>query len=156
MPHASSERGAASLVEILIAIAIVGIAFTGILGGMANVALGSRLHHERSEAQIVLSSAADILRSDDIAFGGCTATAAGYETPLRAAFPAANLPTGWPSTVISVTSVRLWNGTAFVASNGTTQADCVNANGLLDLQLVGVQVTTPDGRTSEATVVVKE
>lgn len=146
----TAERGAASLAEILVAIAIIGIAFSGILGGLASVALGSRLHRERSELQVVLGSAAEAVR--DPAAAPHVTCAAATEATYLAAARAIALPAGWTaSSTVDITAVRYWDGTGF----GATCYDTVPLGNLLRLQLVTVEVTSPDGRTSESTNVVK-
>jgi type II secretory pathway pseudopilin PulG len=158
MPRRSTERGAASLVEVLLAIAIVGIGFAGVLGGLSGAIIGTRLHQDRSEAQLLLTSAADLLRSDDITFTGCDPSPAEYEGLLRGAFSADDLPQDWSTSDLFVTEVLLWDGEEF--TDAVTEDECEAAvddadEPLLDLHLVTIEVRSPDLQTTEAIAVVK-
>lgn len=137
---ARSEAGT-TLVELLVTVAIMGIAVVSIVAAMGTSILGTDHHRKQAQAQTVLLSAIDAVKSQSTnAYQSC-ATAATYA-------PAAGvtLPAGWTASVISISSVTYWNGSAFAA------APCAPDT---KLQLVRVQVATPDGRATEFASVVK-
>ena len=133
------ERGE-TLVEVLITITIVGIAFTGILAGLATAINLSGRHRGQANADVVLVSAAESVKSQ--AYAPCPGVTTTSYNPTQGV----TLPSGWAASNIEITSVKKWNGTAFVAS-------CPAADG--NLQLVTITATTPDNKSTESVEVVK-
>ncbi len=132
-----SEAGT-TLVELLMAVAILGIAVVSIVTAMGTSIIGTDHHRKQAQAHTVLLSAVDVVKSQ--AYQSC-ATAGSY-----APATGVTLPAGWTASVVSVQSVTYWNGSTFAAS------PCVPDP---KLQLVKVQVATPDGRATESVSVVK-
>jgi type II secretory pathway pseudopilin PulG len=132
-----AERGD-TLVEVLITITIVGIAFTGILAGLATAINLSGRHRGQANADVVLVSAAESVKNQ--AYTQCASTSS-YN-------PASGvtLPSGWSASNLSITSVRKWNGTSFQTSCPTTDQG---------LQLITISATTPDNKSTESVEVVK-
>jgi Tfp pilus assembly protein PilV len=144
----SSERGAA-LIEILVAMAILGISAAALLGGVVTVARTSSSHSQQAKAESVLTSAAEALRDPAVARVTC-ATAG--EPSYLAAVQGTTMPGGWVgASAVTITSVLYWDGTGF----GTPCRDTTTLGNLLRLQLVTIQVTSPDGRNVESVAVVK-
>lgn len=133
------ERGD-TLVEILVAVAILGIAFVGILAGLATAISLSGRQRGQASADIVLVSAADSVKSQT--YVSCpTASAASYS-----ATSGVTLPTGWSASNLTITAFKSWNGTAWSA---TCPASDKN------VQLVTITAAAPDGKTTESVDVVK-
>ena len=127
-----------TLVELLVAIVILGIAFTALLGGMATGVIGSRHHRSQSSANTILVSAAEKVKA--AAYVAC-AVHTDYD-------PAAALAevTGdfGPA---DVTAVQYWDGAADAFG-----ATCP-AGG--DQKLQQVTVSVANGDTTETLSFVK-
>lgn len=139
-----SQDGGFSLIEVLIAVMILGLGFTALLGAMGVAFSGANSFRKAADSGTVAISAAE--RIKDAAYINC-ATAASYVTTARAV----TLPSGWTAAAVSVDSVLYWNGTAFSAANSCGDA----SSSYLKLQLVTVSATSPDTRAKEVITVVK-
>ena len=104
-PATSAGRGqeGTTLVEVLVAVAILGIAFVAVLGGMATSIMSSDIHRKQADSMAVLTRYAEVVKA-----AGYTACASTYSPPFSP-------PSGYQP---SVTGVRYWDGTAFQASCG--------------------------------------
>ena len=131
------QRGE-SLVELLITITIVGIAFTGILAGLATAINLSGRHRGQANADVVLVSAAESVKNQ--AYTQCASTSSYNPTS------GVTLPSGWSASHLSITSVRKWNGTSFVTTCPSTDQG---------LQLITITANTPDGNSTESVEIVK-
>jgi len=133
------ERGE-TLVEVLITITIVGIAFTGILAGLATAINLSGRHRGQANADVVLVSAAESVKNQ--AYVPCPSVSTSSYTPTQGV----TLPSGWSASDVQVTSVRKWGGAAYLSTCPGTD---------LGLQLVTITATTPDGKSTESVEIVK-
>lgn len=141
----SRDRGE-TLIEVVLAIAILGITIVAIMGGMVTTVLGSDIHRKQSVATTVLTGSAEVLKMPATTFEPCAnETSAGY----LAAVNAVNRPAGWPAPVI--TALSYWDGTAFQS----TCYDKAAFGRLLRLQQITLTVSSPDGRSVETLAVVK-
>jgi Tfp pilus assembly protein PilV len=148
-PHEHEERlhgeGGFSLIEVLMAVILVGTAFVAILGGLRMLLLGSSINRQHAQAETIAISAAEELKAADH-----TACAAANDGGYLAAVRSPNIviPAGWNAqAAIRITQVQYWNGTSW----GST---CYDANGL-HLQRVTVEVGSPDGHATESIDVLK-
>lgn len=122
MSAPAADRAAGeSLVELLVAMVVLGITVTGILGALLVTTQASGQHRRQVQAQNALRGWAEQVSA--AAYTDC-AVAGSIAAPSPA------LPAGFTATV---TAVRYWNGTAFVASC-TTGADA-------GIQRVSLRVT---------------
>ena len=143
---ASSRDRGETLIEVVLAVAILGITVVAIMGGMVTTILGSDIHRKQSVATTVLTGSAEVLKEPATTFEPCaTTTSAGY----LAAVAAVNRPAGWPAPVI--TSLSYWDGTAFQS----TCYDKAAFGRLLRLQQITLRVSSPDGRSVETLDLVK-
>jgi type II secretory pathway pseudopilin PulG len=133
-----SERGD-TLVEVLIAIAVVGISSTALLAGLATAINLSGTHRGQANADVVLVSAADSVKNQT--YVACPSVSTASYNPTQGV----SLPAGWSNSNLTISTVKGWNGSAFVA--------CPATDG--KLQLVTITATTPDGRSTESVDVVK-
>jgi Tfp pilus assembly protein PilE len=135
----TSERGD-TLVEILIAVAILGIAFAGILAGLATAISLSGRQRGQANADIVLVSSADSVKNQ--AYVSCpTVSVSSYS-----ATSGVTLPAGWAVSNLTITALKSWNGTAW-----STTCPATDKN----VQLVTITASAPDGKSSESVEVVK-
>jgi type II secretory pathway pseudopilin PulG len=138
-----------SLIEVLMAVVILGLAGAAILGGFLASVRGSDLHRQQSQVESALVSAVEALKDPAVARVPCaTASNASYLSAVRSA----TLPAGWSSTsTVRITAIRYADGLAY----GTTCQDTDALRHLLRSQMITVQVSSPDGRARQAVSVVK-
>jgi Tfp pilus assembly protein PilV len=132
------DEAGTTLVEVLMATAIMGIGVVAIVAGMGTSIIGTDHHRKQAQAHTVLLSAADVVKSQP--YQAC-ATTSSY-----APATGVTLPAGWTTSYVSVESVKYWNGSAFAAACPSPDSK---------LQLVEVKVATPDGRAADSVTVVK-
>lgn len=71
---AKAEAGL-TMIELLVTVAIIGIAFVVIVGGLSTAILGSDLQRRQASADTVLRDLADAIRDDDVApYQDCAST----------------------------------------------------------------------------------
>lgn len=133
-----------SLVEILVAVAILGIAFVSILTGIGTLVMGTDIHRKQSDAYVVLENAGEAVKADSNTFVRC-AVASDYASALTGV----TRPSGWSAPVIN--SVAYWNGSTF----GATCYDSTAAPNLAPLQLITIEAKSPDGRADVSIAIVK-
>ncbi|MBA2952732.1 prepilin-type N-terminal cleavage/methylation domain-containing protein [Nocardioides sp. MAH-18] len=110
-PH-NSDRGE-TLIELVVAIAILGIAAVAILGGLMMSTQTSTIHRNSATGGAYVRSFAEAIQNFVDSSGGyksCGAAAAAY-----AAVAVPDLPAGY---VPSVTAVQSWNGSTWGACTG--------------------------------------
>lgn len=135
----ADERGE-TLVELMVAIVIMGIAVAAILGGMATSVVAGDIHRKQATAGTYARDYAEFLAShvggDDDAYQPCAGTA--DYPPFKAA------GAGFAVTLVGV---RYWDGTGWVAGCDTDRG----------VQQLTVQAASSDGRATErVTVVVRK
>jgi prepilin-type N-terminal cleavage/methylation domain-containing protein len=107
-----------SLAEILVAIVIVGIVFSAILGGLMTSITASALQRKQAAADALARDAAESLKNVKVAYAPCADT---NTIPYISA-----LPSG-----ASITKVEYWNAAAPAASYPVTfTSSCPPDNGL--------------------------
>lgn len=149
------ERGpdaGESLLETVMAVAVLGIGVVAVLGGMATAVIGTDLHDKQSQATAVLLSAAEALKDPGTGFLACASsdpTSSTYASDYVTAVASVPRPAGWPAP--AVTRIDHWDGATFTPDC----KDTVSLGRLLRLQQVTVTVTDPGGRTTELLAVVK-
>jgi prepilin-type N-terminal cleavage/methylation domain-containing protein len=129
-----NDRGD-TLLEVMVAVAILGIAAVVIVAGMTLSAKVSDYHRKEANAASVLRNYAE-----SITYTSCTpgSSVSPYALGQKAGF---NPP---------VVTVKYWTGTSF----STTTCPASGDPGVQQVQLA---VATPDGRASEAlTVIVRQ
>jgi prepilin-type N-terminal cleavage/methylation domain-containing protein len=139
-----------TLVEILISIVLLGTAASAGLVTLRTSIMASATNRDHSNAHAWLQTATDVLygasRED------CGTTTSSQVSAVRAAYQGVvrdtSNPQDWPATNISVTSVLFWDG------ESTYQSVCYDDFGI-NLQLITIQVTNPDGEIVESVQIVK-
>lgn len=122
-----------TLLELLIAVVIMGIAVVAIIGGLVTGIVVSDVHRKQSTAGAYVRDYAEAVQS--MPYKIC-ALPADYAAP-----PGFTVPTGYAPTV---QSVRYWSGSDWVAACGTDAG----------VQQVTVQVASSDNRATEKVTVV--
>jgi Tfp pilus assembly protein PilV len=135
------DEAGTTLVEVLMTVAILGVAVVAIVGGMGTSIIGTDHHRKQAQAQTVLMSAVDVVKSQSVNPYQACATTGTY-----AAGTGLTLPAGWTTAYITVRSVKYWDGSSFATTCPSPDSK---------LQLIEVQVATPDGRATESVDVVK-
>lgn len=124
-----------SLVELMVAVAILGIAFAAILGGMSTAILVTDMHRKQATAGTVLREYAE--RVESLPYQDCTGAAQPAYT-----FAA---PDGFSA---SMGTVEVWDGdtpAGFQACSATDPG----------LQRLRLTVAASDGRASETVQILK-
>lgn len=142
----NSERGF-SLAEILVAIAIVGIAFTAILGGLTTSITASAYQRKEATADAVVRSAGEWVKdSVKNPYANC----AGLGTYSLAGL---SVPSGYS---VAIASVEYWSPIHPPISGGYAvgfQASCPTPdNGMQRITIVAI---SSDGQTTEKVQVIK-
>jgi len=150
------ERGTGdagtTLIEILMAVILVGIAFVALLAGLSTVALGSDIHRQQADAEVVLTSAAEHLKAPEVLHQPC----AEPDNPIYlAAARSAVVPPGWdlPTSTINILAVHYWDGSDFAEDN--LCYDTPAFGNLLTLQEITLEVRSPDERAVESITIVQ-
>lgn len=132
------DRGE-TMLELLIAVVIMGVAVVAIIGGLFASLLMSDIHRKQATAGTAVRDYGEAIASSVAGGGyvGC-ASASSYGSPAGFSVPA-----GYSKTVVPG-SVKYWNGTGW-------QATCATDTGL---QQLTIQVASNDGRAAEQLVVV--
>lgn len=127
-PRVEGDRGE-TLLELIVAIAILGIAVVAIASGLALSIKVSDIHRKQALASEYLHNYAEQLSNSYAPCSG--ATPPSYSLAANTGFQA------------PVVSVKFWNGTAFATACPDT-----------GLQQLSIQLTSTDNRASESLVVV--
>jgi prepilin-type N-terminal cleavage/methylation domain-containing protein len=148
-----------SLIETVVAVALLGISVASIMGGLFSATRVSRIGNDKAKVEAVLSSAVD--RLTGWAYLPCPAqdTSGGYLPVVQAASGAVK----WPASTVSIVDVAYWNPTGpgtgtWSASNALGGTECNQAVGLTTsrtLQKVTIRVSAPDGLNARQIEVVK-
>jgi Tfp pilus assembly protein PilV len=144
-----------SLVEVLIATMLLGMAVVAIVGGVGTTILGSHVHRSQADANTLLTTAAERVKSSAFNFSNVDCTVApatridNYQKQARGTINptapvALSLPAGWTSSVITVDSVLFES----VDTSSGTVAFGPSCSSLHSRQLVTLRVTSPDGRVT--------
>jgi Tfp pilus assembly protein PilV len=136
--RAADDRGE-SLLEVLIAVTIMGVALVAIVGGLVTGILVSDVHRRQATASASVRDYAEAIENA-VAGGGYVPCggAANYASPAGFA-----VPSGYSMSVVAG-SVRYWAG-------GGWQSTCTTDTGL---QQLTAQVASTDGRATERVVLV--
>ena len=151
-----------SFIEVLVAIVLLGIAVVATLTAMRATVIGTRLERDHSKAQQWLQSAIGVLQATDRL--DCDIILTGYssgEETVRIEYQKAirllvQNPPGWSDSQITVIRpVKVWDGAKYWDPYDVlAPAKCFDNRGY-ELQLVTMQVTSPDGDIIELVQVVK-
>lgn len=131
-----SEAGT-TLIELLVTIAIMGIAFVGVVGGIGTAIIGTDVQRKESTSGVLLTSAAEKLVA--VPYEPCATT----ET-----FADLLLPNPTPAFPVTVTRVSLWDGKPDASSrfvDVTTFPSACAPSDDKGLQLIELTVTPASG-----------
>ena len=144
-----------SLIEMLIAIAILGIAVVGIIAGLGASIQASRVHRQQAETESVLFGAVERVKA--VSHTACaTAATTSYSNAAKGISPAVALPANWNTGGVVITNIEYWNGSAF----GTNSNHCYDNAAedpyhVLTLQKITITATHPSGQRSQTMIFVK-
>jgi prepilin-type N-terminal cleavage/methylation domain-containing protein len=142
-----SEQGN-TMLELIMAIAIIGLTASALLGGLASGMISSGLHRQQTDVGAVLAAAGESVKDPAVGrnpfvVGAGTAT---YSPTAGVTLPSA----AWSAANVVITAVQYWNGTAFQS----TSADA-SSGGVLKMQLITITVTSPNGQSAQTRSFVK-
>ena len=140
-----------SLVEVVIAIVLIGVTGTAGLVTLRTAVSASATNRDHANAHAWLQTATDVLYG--VESQDCGTPTASLESTVRAYYQsvvrATTNPDGWPAANIEVvTPVKFWDG------QSTYQSTCYDDLGI-NLQLITLRVRNPDGKIVETVEIVK-
>ena len=148
-----------SLIEILIAVVLLGGVIAGTMAALRATTLSGALHRDHSRAHAWLQSASDILYAEpNIA---CNTTDADKgESTVRAAYDGVidgvDNPPDWKDWQIRVVGpVLFWNAGNLDADPDNEYFFGTDCDPSLSLQLIKLEVKSPSGRVIETVEIVK-
>lgn len=140
-----------TLVELLVTVAILGIAFVALVGGMSTSIVGSDVHRKQATAESLVRSYAEAVKARTVTYAVC-GTPAQYG-PAAVGFASVS---GYTP---SVSNVEYWQPSAGNPSTGTfvvSLATCSNTPPTdTGVQRISIQVASADGRATEKIQIVK-
>jgi prepilin-type N-terminal cleavage/methylation domain-containing protein len=143
-----------TLVELIVTVAILGIAFLAIVGGMTTSILASDIHRKESTAETVLRSYAEFLKKQPWPSPACPAA---YPTAFPT--PGFDPPAGYTPTV---TEVEYWVSQPAPSPSPTISGhwDADPPGGTCaatdsGLQRLTLEVSSSDGRAAETVQMIK-
>jgi prepilin-type N-terminal cleavage/methylation domain-containing protein len=132
-----------SLVEIVITIAIVGVTFSAILGGLFASITVSALQQKEATADTVARSAAEVVKdSEHNPYSNCAG-------PGHYSLTGLSVPSGFS---VSITDVAYWDGQPPAGSAVGFQSNCPSDRGI---QRITIAATSADGQATETVQVIK-
>jgi len=150
------DRGS-SLIEVVIAVALMGIVVSGVLAAMWSAIRLSRFSDDQAKVEAVLGSAAD--RLANYAYIPCPTNNSngGYLPIIQAAAGTVD----WPTSSVVLTGMYFWNPTSvssgtWITTNGLSGAECNETASLTTartLQRITFMVTSPSGYSKSLEVV---
>lgn len=135
-----------TLVEVLIALVIMGTSITALLAGLATASRSALLHRDQSDIGTFLLQSADVVKGAPYEQ---TCSTAPYQSALAAVTPATWTSRGGTT---PVTTVQYWDPLTRKFSGSCPAA---SADSFLKLQLVTVRIDAPNGRYSQTINVAK-
>jgi prepilin-type N-terminal cleavage/methylation domain-containing protein len=146
--------GGYTLIEMLVAIVLMGTIVLSIMGGMWAVVRASRQNDERAKVQAVLGAAGDGI--SNYRYIACPEVDEGYEQFGQKA--AASV--GWPLESVSIIDYQYWNPEtdSWADSNSIQGSECNENVGLTTsktLQKLTIRATSPSGGYSGTIDIVK-
>jgi Tfp pilus assembly protein PilV len=137
-----------TLVEILVALTILGIAVVAILGAMGASVISTDVAMKQAHAETTLRSWVEDLASPDTAYVECATTgAAGYS----ASAVGVSVPAGMTATI---TAVAFWDGASTSpATFGSAPGSCPTSD--QGLQRLSLRVASSDGKAAKTDTMLK-
>jgi Tfp pilus assembly protein PilV len=136
---ATDERGE-TLLEVLLAVAIMGVAVVAIMAGLSTSVLMSDIHRKQATTAATVRAYAEAIQHS-VADGKYVACAGPSSYAVPAGFDA---PDGYAATVVGG-SLRYWNGTGWQVSCGTDSG----------LQRLDIQVSS-DRATERLQIIIRK
>jgi prepilin-type N-terminal cleavage/methylation domain-containing protein len=130
------ERGF-GLIEVLITIAIVSIAFVAILSAISTMIVAGAQHREITRTEALARNAAEYVKSPGLSYAPCAAT---YDLAGLG-----GVPTGYTA---AVSAVKVWDGNDPAGFSSTCTTDT-------GVQRISITVARAGGGTSQTVSVVK-
>ncbi|MCU1346263.1 MAG: hypothetical protein JWL70_2529 [Acidimicrobiia bacterium] len=147
LPRLRQDDGM-SLVEVLVAIMLLGIGGVALMVGLATVIKSGRSHRGLAEDDVALVLAATAATDEaQVPYIPC-ATAAQYSS-------AALRPVGWSASDLSVSAIQYWTGTGFQPSVAACMDNDAAAGPFARLQLLTIRAVNPNGGAVHTINVVK-
>lgn len=134
-----SDRGV-SLMELLIAVTLLSVAFVALISGMFTATVSSDLHRRQTTAGTVVRSYAESIVTETYVSCATTGSYGSSYSP----------PSGYTT---SITTVEYFAANASAPAVGVFQGSCPSTD--QGLQRLSLQAASSDGRATETLVIVK-
>ncbi len=146
------DEAGLTLIEVLVTVAILGIAFVTVVGGMAVSIAGSDMHRKQATSQTVLRNLAEFLKAADYQCSGDYTAAIDPPTGFTAQVGSpvvrrSPLAAGNPDSAaytVEITEVRQWTSGTVDPAMFQAPATCEGDNGLQQLRIQVQSVARPD------------
>jgi prepilin-type N-terminal cleavage/methylation domain-containing protein len=144
-----------TLIETLIALAIMGVGMVAIMVSIGTAVTGSSVHRKQGDALTEVVSAAETLLNSRVTPYVACATTSSYQAKLNTvAVPATWTAQGWTAAnALAVTNVEFWDGSTFGAT--CHDSDVADTAHFLRMQRLTVAVTAPGSNDVERIEIVK-
>ena len=133
-----------SLVEIVITIAIVGVTFSAILGGLFASITVSALQQKEATADTVARSAAEVVKDS-----GHNPYKNNCPGPGAYSLAGLSVPSGFS---VHITDITYWDGQPPAGGAVVFQSNCPSDRGM---QRITIAATSADGQATETVQVIK-
>lgn len=144
-----------TLVEVLVAVVLLGLGGVATLSAVGSSVLSSRLERDHARAQVWLQSAIEVIQ--DTTREGCDqgeeVVRLAYQSTIRTKIVN---PPGWGDNQLTIRGpIKVWDGdTYWDPYDPGAPAQCFDNQGFL-LQLITIVVSSPEGDIIEDVTVVK-
>jgi prepilin-type N-terminal cleavage/methylation domain-containing protein len=145
-----NEESGFTLIEVLVALSILGIAIVALLAGMATAVQASDHHRKQANAETVLVRAVENLKSQDYQYCPTAPSASPYSFTTTFSADGIAAPT--------IDKVEVWDGANFHdwwAHSAYSPSGCGTTFDDGRLQRITLSVKSLDSRASESTTFVK-
>lgn len=144
------DEAGLSLVEVIVTVAIMGIAFVAVLGGMWTAIVTSDTHRKQALGTTYLINAAEHLKAE------ATTPYAECGTYSLSGLADTSVPADWKSSMTVSVEYFTVDATTGVESFSSNVADCIAADSKYTLQQVTLTADSPtDDRATETLTFVK-
>lgn len=159
-PHVARRDRGVTLIEILIAVVLIGGVVAASMAALQATITGGAVHRDHSIAHGWLQSASDVLYAEEkINCDPAAANPAADRVSIIAAYEQVfldvDVPNGWAGWQINIIDLQFWNGANLDADVEIEFFFAPTCQAGLELQLLTIQVQNPQHRVIETVEIVK-
>jgi hypothetical protein len=160
MAAAADREGGETLLEIIVAVTVLGLAITALLGGLATAVFGSSLHRRQADVSVVMTSAVEWVKQQR--YVACATKSSYLDTFAYPGYtvgttPADGItierPAGTPVWRVTF-AIRDWNGGEGFDARIPAVCQASHEAGIRR-QEITITVATADGKVFQSVPIVK-